>query len=206
MPIVCRDFDLLFTHVPKTGGTFVQRVLIDRLGGELIHPKHDSFRRSRIVNPPTIRVFTVREPVSWYQSYWAYAHSSVRDSRAWPVWEGGYAGHPTRPLDQRCGHSDFAEFVRNALRVFPNGFLRSVYCDFLNGATHALRCEHLREDLATLLETVGYPDPSIVRTMDDAGPTEARWKRKANLPDRLERRLRTVENLDGLTIPYVSCV
>jgi hypothetical protein len=142
--------------------------------------------------------------VSWYQSYWAYAHASLGDSRAWPVWEGGNTGHPTRPLDLRCGHADFAAFVRRALREFPNGFLRSVYCDFLNGTTHALRCERLREDMEALLELVGYDDPSIVRDMPDAGPTAARWKGKAVLPPRLERRLIEVENLDGLEVPYIE--
>jgi hypothetical protein len=204
MPILCRDYDLLFTHIPKTGGTFVQRVLVGHLGGKLLYPKHDSFRRSNLEDPPAIRVFTVREPLSWYQSYWAYAHASLRHAGAWPVWEGGNPGHPTRPLDDRCGARNFAPFVRRALAEFPNGFLRSVYCDFLNGSTHALRCEHLREDMEALLELVGYADPSIVRTMADAGPTDAKWKRKAVLPRPLQRRLRDVENLDGLVIPYIK--
>ena len=204
MPVIARDYDVMCTHVPKAGGSFVQRVMLRHLGGQLIYPKHASFRRSHIDDPPTIRVFVVRDPVSWYRSYWAFAHASLRDPRAWPVWEGGNPGHPTQPLDRRCGHPNFAQFVRRALAEFPNGFLRSVYCDFLNGSTHVLRLEHLREDMETLLEIVGFEDPAIVRTMPDVLKTAPRWKRRAVMPPRLERRLREVENLDGLTLPAVA--
>jgi hypothetical protein len=204
MPIICRDYDLLFTHVPKTGGTFVQRVLTDQLGGEMLSPKHMSYRRSSLADPPSIRVFTVRDPVDWYRSYWAYARSSVEHRAAWPTWQGGDVTHPTQPLDDRCGHRSFAWFVRNSLREFPEGFLRSVYCDFLNGATHALRAEHLREDLERLLELVGHEDPAVVRSLNDVGVTRRFWRQQAVLSPTLESRLREVENLDGLDFPYIG--
>jgi hypothetical protein len=204
MPVICRDYDLLFTHVPKTGGSFVSRILTRSLGGETIWPKHNSFRRAQIENPPSVRVFTLREPVSWYRSDWAYSRASVTEPGAWPMWEGGDVRHPTRPLDARCGDRNFAEFVRKALKEFPNGFLRSVYCDFLNGSTHVLRYEHLRQDLQTLLTIVGFQNPGIVGETPEVGVTDQRWKNRAELPSRLEGRLRAVENLDGLIIPYVN--
>jgi hypothetical protein len=201
--MICRDYDLLFTHVPKTGGSFVGGVLAKQLGGRMIKPKHLSFRRTVIEDPPSIRVFAVREPVSWYRSYWAYARAAVGHPRAWPIWEGGDVRHPTFPLDDTCGHQHFEQFVRNVLETFPEGFLRSVYCDFLNGATHVMRHSHLREDLEALLKIVGYDQPAVVHGLEPANVGEQRWKDKTILPRRLERRLREVENLDGLDLPYI---
>jgi hypothetical protein len=203
MPIVCRDHDLMFTHVPKTGGSFVSAILQRTLGGEVIRPTYLSFRRAQIENPPSIRVFTVRDPIAWYRSYWAYARSSMTHPRAWPIWNGGDVRHPTRPLDDRCGHRDFAQFVRNALRVFPDGFLRSVYCDFLNGSTLALRSEQLRDDLEELLRLVGCERSEFVRNTPDRNVTEDVWKKRAVLPPKLERELRETESLEGLAIPYI---
>jgi hypothetical protein len=204
MPLICREHDLLFTPVPETADTFVQRVLERDLGGErTCGPEHASFRSLQIENPPSIRFFTVREPVDWYRSYWAHARASMKHPKAWPIWAGGDVRHPTLPLDERCGHRDFAHFVRNALRVFPEGFLRSVYCDFLNGSTHVLRYEHLREHLEALLEMVGHENPAVVHEMPNETIHDG-WRRQAVLPRQLERELRDIENLDGLSIPYVG--
>lgn len=204
MAIICAEYDLMFTHVPKTGGTFVQRVLRGKLGGNAVGPKHASVRWTGLRELPSIRAFVVREPVSWYRSYWAYARQAMRDRNAWPVWEGGRRSHPTKRLDERCGAPDFEGLVRNSLREFPDGFLRSTYCDFLNGSTHAIRNERMRDDLAALLEMVGFAEPGIVHKMPDVHVTGDKWKSRAVLPPELEEELVATENLDGLDIPYLS--
>jgi hypothetical protein len=204
MPTICRDYDLFFAHVPKTGGTFVSEILTKYLGGKPRNPKHDTFRQAQVEDPPSIRVFTVREPLSWYRSYWAYARSSMRHRDAWPIWEAPEVRHPTRPLDERCGHRDFSRFVGNILETFPDGFVRSMYCDYLNGSTHVLRHEHLRDDLERLLEIVDYIKPSVVRDVPSVGVTENRWTQRATLPKRLVAQLREVDNLDGLVMPFVG--
>ena len=103
MPVVCRDYDLLFSHVPKTGGTFVERVLFQHLGGKRMGRKHHTFRSLRMADPPSVRVFVVREPLSWYQSYWAFCRQATKRGSAWPIWEAGESGHPTYPIDRRGG-------------------------------------------------------------------------------------------------------
>jgi len=206
MAVICHEYDLLFTHVPQTGGAFVSELLTQKLGGELVEPIHGTFRRTRIERPPSIRVFTVREPVSWYLSYWAHSRAAVNHPAAWPVRGMTDSKHPTHPIDVRCGHHVFARFIENVLHAFPDGFLRPVYCDFLNGSTHVLRFEHLSDDLETLLSMVGYNDPTVVRSLPDLDGDEAvrTWKSRASLPRDVELRLREVENLDGLSIPYLA--
>jgi hypothetical protein len=201
MAILCRDYDLLFTLVPRTGGAFVRHVLTSRLGGEVLSAQHLTIRQTMLDDPPSTRVFTMREPVEWYRSYWAHSRASVAHPAAWPIWPGD---EPTRSLDRLGGHRTFAGFVRKALREFPNGFVRSLYCDYLNGATHVLRSEQLHADLESLLELVGYDNPAVVHELSDGSTAENAWKGQALLAPDLEAQLRDVENLEGLEFPYVT--
>jgi hypothetical protein len=204
VPVICRDFDVLFNDVPGTGGSYTARVLSSALRGEEVEPKHRSFRRTAVVDPPSIRVFTLREPLDWYRSYWSRARASIAAVGGWPITIGGDLRYPTRPLDERCGHDEFEQFVRNVLREFPDGFLRALYCDYLNGATHVLRYEHLDLDLAALLRTRGIDPRTVAFDFPATRWSENWWGKRARLPRHLGRALREVENLDGLDIPYLD--
>ena len=151
MAVYCEPYDLFVTHVPKTGGVFVEQVLINELKGQRVGGRHDTLRRIKPDPLPAVRAFVVREPIEWYRSYWSFAMQTVKTPAAWPIWGKQRGGHPTRALDSRCGSSSFETFVANVLREVPNGFVRSMYCDFLNGCTHALRTSQLRLDLEQLL-------------------------------------------------------
>lgn len=204
MSIACDQFDLLFTHVPKTGGVFVEKLLADELNGHRVGSRHSTFRWLDLSDPPAVRAFTVRDPLDWYRSYWAYARGVVKRPAAWPIWQGGRADHPTHQLDQTCGSPHFETFVRNVLREFPNGFVRSMYCDFLNGSTHVLRTDRLATDLGTLLEVVGHPNPAVSSGRPRVNESNSDLKRQATLPRELENELREVDNLVGLTFPWVD--
>jgi len=203
MPILCENYDLFFTHVPKTGGMFVSSVLVEHMGGEQVGTRHATYR---VAPPPRDvghRVFVVRDPVSWYKSYWAWARGKVRHQAAWPIWAGGDRFHPTYRLDVTGGARTFPRFVQKMLTEFPNGFVRSMYCDFLNGTTHALRSEHLTRDLEWLLRDVGFERPELVREMPRVNETRRTKGNVVTIAPKLEARLREVDNLDGLLIPYV---
>jgi hypothetical protein len=204
MPVVCDEYDLLFAHVPKTGGVFVERMLMEELGGRRVGGRHSSYRRTTITHPPSVRAFVVREPLSWYRSYWAYSQQTSNDRGAWPIWGPDRGNHPTRKLDRYGGHKTFAGFIEMVLREFPNGFVRTMYCEFMNGCTHAMRTADLTEDLERLLRLVQFDRPSVVRDRPMINQSVARWKEAATLPDDLARRIRDVDNLDGLVFPFVS--
>ena len=203
MPILCDKYDLYFTHVPKTGGMFIARILLDHLGGQRIGHRHATLRLCPPPHPVTYRVFVVREPVSWYKSYWSWARAAARHDAAWPIWQGGDKHHPTHRLDVTGGAKTFDAFARKMLREFPNGFVRSMYCDFLNGATHVLRSERLTQDLEWLLAAVGFENPAMIRDAPRVNETKKRSKDLAVLPADLEAQLRETDNLDGLLIPFV---
>jgi hypothetical protein len=203
MAILCPDYDLLFAHVPRSGGLFVEHMLLEHLGGERIGRQHDTFRRLDLRRRSLIRVFTVRDPLAWYQSYWAFArHVAKRDS-VWPTWDDGSRAHPTAELDRSCGRPDFEQFIRASLATFPNGFVRSMYCDYLNSATHVMRTSHLADDLEAVLRLVEFDRPSLVRDRDRVNEGETALKSRAVLPPEVEERILRVDNLQGLEFPYI---
>jgi hypothetical protein len=204
MAILCRDCDLLFAHVPKTGGVFVEQFLVEYLGGERVGGRHDTFRRVGLPRAPRVRAFVMREPLGWYRSYWGFQRQMSRRDSVWPIWDGGSGSHPTAELDRTCGSRHFEQFVLNALRQFPNGFVRSMYCNFLNGATHVLRTSHLAEDLESLLRVVDFDRPSLVRTRERVNETPAHWKDQAVLSAPTEQQVAEVDNLHGLVFPFVE--
>jgi hypothetical protein len=202
--VLCAEYDVLFAHLPRTGGRFVEGVLLEHLDGRLVGNRHDTFRRLGLRRMPTVRVFTVREALPWYRSYWAFARQVARKRSAWPTWDDGSGTHPTTELDRTCGYPDFERFVRTALERFPNGFVRSLHCDFLNGATHVLRSSHLAEDLETLLRLVSFEHPSLVRQRPPVHEGASQLKDRAVLPEEIAERVRQVDNFDGLAFPLVA--
>jgi hypothetical protein len=204
MAILCEDCDLLFAHVPKTGGVFVEQFLIEYLGGERVGGRHDTFRRLNLAKVPSVRAFVVRDPLEWYRSYWAFQRQMTKRDSVWPLWDDGDGRHPTAELDRTCGSVRFEQFVLNALEQFPNGFVRSMYCKFLNGATHALRTSRLTEDLEALVALVGFDRPSLVRQRERVNETVRQWKEQATLSPQTEARLGEVDNLRGLAFPFVN--
>jgi hypothetical protein len=204
MAILCDEYDLLFTHVPKTAGVFVEHLLVKRLAGRRVGGRHAPYHRIRLDTVPSVRAFVVREPVSWYRSYWAFSRQKSNTMAAWPTWGRGRDGHPTTTLDLACASQTFEGFVEKVLDEFPNGFVRTMYCNFLNGATHAIRMTNLRPDLEQLLRLVEFDRPSLARDFPAANETAARWKARTTLPEDLERRLAEVDNLDGLRFPYFA--
>ncbi len=102
-----------FIHIPKTGGTWVSKMLIDHSGLEvaLTQIPHPTTRTS-----PGQGLFTfafVRNPLTWYQSYWKYKFKTNH-------W------NPYRTLDAQCQADTFHKFLDNVIEKCP-GF----YSDFL---------------------------------------------------------------------------
>jgi hypothetical protein len=204
MAILCTEYDLVFAHVPKTGGAFVEHMLVEHLGGVKVGGRHDTFRRLSLRRFPPIRAFSVREPLSWYRSYWGFQRQISKRASAWPTWDNGAGSHPTADLDRTCGSPTFEDFVLRAIDQFPNGFVRSMYCRYLNGATHVLRTSCLTEDLEALLRVVSFDRPSLARDQPRRNETSKVWRTRAALSEDTELRLREIDCVDGLRFPYMS--
>ena len=62
--------DFIFFHLQKTGGTFIEKFLLTKIGGtKKLLPTHQGFGKIVVGNRKTFGA--VRNPWSWYVSWWA---------------------------------------------------------------------------------------------------------------------------------------
>lgn len=161
-----------FLHIHKTGGSWVRQAILAagipcRESGSEQEPRvlrvHHSLQESR----PWLEnrfVFTfVRNPLSWYQSYWCHRMTTrwrgksryysrfPRDT--WPA-----AWHREHLLDTRCRAHEFETFVEKALKTGPPGYVTVLFrayappgpaVDFIG------RQENLGGDLCRALDAAG---------------------------------------------------
>src|SRR3954452_19767180 len=98
MALYLPDYNALFVHCPKTGGSFVVKTLKNTLK---LNVRHVGYKHSHKDLVGTLRfrkhpyTFTlVRHPVSWYGSYWQMTVSRPRNGQLWYYWGPGTLWHP----------------------------------------------------------------------------------------------------------------
>ena len=106
----------------------------------------------------------VRNPATWYRSYWAY-----RMERGW---------RPHFDLDRECHHGTFREFVRNVIVKFP-GFLTRMFERYAGPTDNPVdfvgKQERLVEDLVLLLNNRGERfDEHALRSTEARNMTSTR--------------------------------
>ena len=211
MSVWIPKWDLMFLHVPKTGGTFVRTVLGDlseRLGGRRncvilgrgmvdgVLPRHHALlTHFTQMGQPTLakdRIFTlVRNPLAWYESNWRAFNQN-------PDWIGQtrkFVWHPQKILSV-LWDSDPNKWLESIIVSCPGHLSR--LSDLYLGPKgvefvgHIGRTETLVDDLADFLVYHDVCDDRIrdevksmkrVNASDKSVPIE--WDR--NLVDELLR-------------------
>lgn len=197
------DCGLLFQHIPRTGGTFVERV-IDGMGVEANRwiskqnsrqcPKKHSllshYHRDELAKVRRIAVF-VRHPVDYYATTWQYIHSSRLSSRRrlahlWTRWRW----HPFRQAGLLY-KPDFCEWCEAVLEQEPAWATRLMawyvgpehgeFCDFIG------RTETIAPDLSMLLTAVGHPTSECM--LAEIGRVNESTVPKPEIPDELRQRI-----------------
>lgn len=147
MAIYLTRTNTLILEVPKTGSKWVRAAIRRaRIPHEQIGP--DEWRGHAPLSVhgrdySFIATF-VRNPITWYQSYWAYRM------------EGGWRPH--FELDRRCQSDSFVQFLRNAAFHMP-GFLNRVFETYVGPLNAQI-------DFVGKQETLG---PDLVRALRAAG-------------------------------------
>ena len=175
--------DVLFLHVPKTGGSWVrdvlarQRLVVGRIGHK--HADFSHVRVPRSIRSPanwlgdqlrlarelsdSPRIFCVlRHPLGWYESWYRY-----QSGRGWQDW--GSRGslrrwHVCAELNG-IAHQNFNSFMRAVNRQHP-GFVSAMYARYVGqSGARTLHQERLASGLIALLDEWGLAaDAASIQT------------------------------------------
>lgn len=164
----------VFIHVPKTGGTWVTKLLWETglADGEVgrAHATPAELADCPVWRDGVRPLFFafVRHPLTWYQSYWSY-----RQKNGWhkPSPLEPQAPIRTVELDANCASDDFEQFVRNVVDRYPRGWVSHLYRHYTAGCAFVGRFERLREDLLHVLLLGREPlEPQAVAAIRTSQP------------------------------------
>ena len=175
MPLVLHGEKLMFLHAAKTGGTWI-RFVFEQLGifSEDVGDQHANFFFSQEIYRGYQRFTIVRNPFSWYASYWAY--------KQYEGWKGNWN------FGEGCISDDFNTFIHLATTYRP-GFLAGLFSEFTDPSVVILRNELLATDLCSFLTQENVPfDKQIVLNTPSVNPG-------ASLPEFQESTIYTEESI-----------
>lgn len=142
----------VFLHVPKTGGTWALEALrsqglplatVNAPDGAT-HPTLEQVRS--VIDLPAIA--TVRDPVSWLQSFWRFFYARN--------WRDAAPPHPAFDPLLAMAADSFSEFAARYLNRRP-GYVSELLARYSDGAEHVCRQEELLPDLIKAFERFGQP-------------------------------------------------
>jgi hypothetical protein len=187
----------VFLHIPKTGGSWITRVLIelDLIAAPLGHEHTDwdrafwndrfhhdgkvlrsilrrSVRSRRAlvrIKPDCFRFCFVREPLKWYESRWRFEQS--RNWKRMGDELDPYKWHPNMMLSG-LGSPDFNTFMHNVNKKRP-GYLTEFYGWYVKpGIGFVGKQESLQDDLIKAFALMKLEiDPARVRAVEPVNET-----------------------------------
>jgi len=175
MALYLPEKNVVFLHIPKCGGFWVEEALLRAgVSVQLLPNPQDPLRADRHANleqidrkPDMVCAF-IRHPLMWYESWWKYSAGKPHN---WDRWDW----HPTYPL-QTCRHFDFNEFIERVLAK-KAGFLTRLYAHYLGDLSEPLvhmigRVERMADDFLAMLRAIGVEvDPDVIRNLPPQNPS-----------------------------------
>ncbi len=148
---------LVFTHLPKCGGTFIRYVLqqLNIKSYEIGEYHCPYFRIKSKIDNNLVSITSIRHPKSWYQSRWYH-----RMRLGWV---------PEAEEDWIAASNDFNKFVENMGAFDKHGRLSTLIRMFDDGpsgrADHVLKQENLNEELLQVLSKYYKIDVQFYNTL-----------------------------------------
>lgn len=194
----------VFFHTPKTGGTWIRRVLKEAgipltelrckkcvaLGRAVydtccFHGTHDTIAAPKD-GKRRLRFAFVRNPLTYHQSYWAYKMCA------------GWDFH--NPYDRNFAIGDFGAYIRASVAKEP-GWIGKFFEEFIGHEDSPIvdfvgRQENIRQDLITALRFAEQPvnEEIILHTPHvNAAASLPEWRERCVYTPELEALVRTSE-------------
>jgi hypothetical protein len=200
--LIARDF--VFLHIPKTGGTFVQRTILEFISadtGSYTHARYSDLPATALALPG---FYIVRNPWDWYVSWYHWGHqraSEIPAERAqgnpqkhaiWQLMDGGRASFAEAVTAACTGEFDtaaaFPGFDCAELDLY-SCYVRSIVGEALERDDYtALRYERLRRDVGRYLRQREEVGRDLLRTVRDA--PAVRTSRRGAYPGYFDEPLR----------------
>jgi hypothetical protein len=193
MALYLPEHNVLFLHTPKTGGTFVRRVLKRQLD---VKTREVGFKHCHkdLVGPLRFRekpfTFTfVRHPVTWYRSYWLNKIRRPVDGSHWYYWQPKTLWHPNWEIDPHLGSDDFPTWIRNVSN--RGDYLLDMYRWYTGRGTRDEidfigKTETLLDDLFSVFDRHGIEyDATGIKEMGLVNAKKPHQKEQANYTDEL---------------------
>lgn len=204
MAILIEDKNVMFLHIPKTGGRWVTEAIkrLDLKCVEVglmhgyINPSHDRYKyKDKTLAEWANECFVfsfVRHPFEWHRSYWAYTMGvrSVNKKNGlefWEKFEPNEVWHPTHGICD-CASSEFELYLRKVIHKH-RGFVTNMFNRYLyrpNGKRidYVGKQENLEEDFMFVLETnnILY-DRDKILGINRVGGSKHRLKKRTEIWD-----------------------
>ena len=162
--------NMMFFHIPKTGGNWVTKVLKENdLIKKILPEKHDipAIIRKKYPNIHPIKTFCfIRNPMSWYESWFQYA-----TMKRWRDW-GRHKWHPCKKLNG-LGDKAFNKFIENVIEKCPS-YLSNLYELYINDCDFVGKQENLEDDLKAILGK----DIKLIDKVGVSPKLRIRWNKK----------------------------
>ena len=166
-----------FVHIPKTGGMWVRqvigespdipvfcnvRVVLDLQTTEGQGNTQHNVPLNRIENKP-IFCF-VRNPITWYRSYWAHKGYKA-------AWSG------SNSFDKGVHSDNFSEYIDKVLTY--EGYTKQLFDFYTQHATRVGLFENLASDLVSILTEFEEDCENLNWTQSPVNVSSEEWKQKA---------------------------
>ena len=141
---------IMFIHIQKTGGTWIGEAL-RQLGIEWtnIGRHHLPIHEARTKYPNYFAFTSIRNPLTWYQSYWAM--KMYRSETTGNRWD-----HTGIKCLNRCESKDFNTFIAKTISKHP-GYYTNLVNRCTDEKVYILKQEDLINDFMSLLDHLNIP-------------------------------------------------